>query len=298
MPTKIKQTPPARAGNYTGTRLNAIKHGATSETLVLPWESQEEFDARHADLVRYYQPVGPMETYHLDRIAGIMWRSRRLQGAENAVYAKALERVIAAAAEGPDVITRVALAHLAPHFAREETARAVSATEAETVKEWHDLEEAEDSITKALQYLEEGAPDSYQRALSSVIPEIKIEWSGYQPRNVSEMAIHQLPKVDEFRFFLKNRKMSYYRERRFFLENRQRIREQAFGEAAYDPGLEPLARHEVHLDRRLEKHLTMLLTLQERRGKVFTQSVLQKMQKAEQPDDADEPDQSSGTEGS
>jgi hypothetical protein len=82
--------------------------------------------------------------------------------------------------------------------------------------------------------------------------------------------------------------------RRLILENRHRIRDQAFGEAAYDPALEPLARHEVHLDRRLEKHLTMLLTLQDRRRK----SVLQKMQKAEQPDDADEPEQPPGTNGS
>jgi hypothetical protein len=63
----------------------------------------------------------------------------------------------------------------------------------------------------------------------------------------------------------------------FFLENRQRIRDRAFGEAAYSPGLEPLARHEVHLDRRLEKHLTMLLTLQKQRGKVFDHSVLQNL---------------------
>jgi hypothetical protein len=81
MPKKTQQTPPARAGNYKLTRLNAIKHGATSETPVIPGENRAEFDALLADLVRYYQPVGPTETYLVDRIAEIMWRSYRRQRA-------------------------------------------------------------------------------------------------------------------------------------------------------------------------------------------------------------------------
>jgi hypothetical protein len=273
LPKKIKQTPPARAGNDNLTRLNALKHGATAQTLIIPGENQAELDALHADVVHGYQPLGPTETYLVDRIVEAMWLQRRRRKATKAVHAQALERVLAAAAAGPDITTRVALAPLAPNFAGAETVRAVSASEEETVKEWADLEEAETSIVRALRYLDEGAPDSYERAVSAVIPEIKIEWSGHQPLNLSERAAQYLSQVEKFRFFLENRKVNYYRERRLILENRHRIRDQAFGEAAYDPALEPLARHEVHLDRRLEKHLTMLLTLQDRRRK----SVLQKM---------------------
>ena len=50
------------------------------------------------------------------------------------------------------------------------------------------------------------------------------------------------------------------------LSNRPLIREHAFGEA-FDPGkLERLGRYEVHLDRKLERMLTMLIRLQDLRS--------------------------------
>ena len=51
------------------------------------------------------------------------------------------------------------------------------------------------------------------------------------------------------------------------LANRPLIREQAFGEALDPDKLERLGRYEVHLDRKLERMLTMLLRLKDlRRG--------------------------------
>ena len=49
------------------------------------------------------------------------------------------------------------------------------------------------------------------------------------------------------------------------LEARDLIRAQAFGEALNPHRLERLARYEVHLDRKLERILSMLLKLQELR---------------------------------
>jgi len=54
--------------------------------------------------------------------------------------------------------------------------------------------------------------------------------------------------------------------RRKELANRPLIREQAFGDA-FDAGkLERLGRYEVHLDRKLERMLAMLIRLQDLRG--------------------------------
>ena len=51
------------------------------------------------------------------------------------------------------------------------------------------------------------------------------------------------------------------------LANRPLIREHAFGEALDPDKLDRLGRYEVHLDRKLERMLTMLLRLKElRRG--------------------------------
>ena len=47
-----------------------------------------------------------------------------------------------------------------------------------------------------------------------------------------------------------------------FIENRHLIREHVLGEAVECTKLESLSRYEVHLDRKLERMLTMLLRLQ------------------------------------
>ncbi len=49
------------------------------------------------------------------------------------------------------------------------------------------------------------------------------------------------------------------------LANRPLIREQAFGEALDPDKLERLGRYEVHLDRKLDRMLTMLLRLRDLR---------------------------------
>jgi hypothetical protein len=65
--------------------------------------------------------------------------------------------------------------------------------------------------------------------------------------------------------FLEHDVLPSYTQRRTELKNRALIRRQAFGEA-FDPGtLEKLGRYEVHLDRKLERTLAMLIRLQELR---------------------------------
>ena len=60
--------------------------------------------------------------------------------------------------------------------------------------------------------------------------------------------------------------MPGYEARRNELHNQPLIREQVIGEALDADKLEGLARYEVHLDRKLERMLTMLIRLQERRA--------------------------------
>jgi hypothetical protein len=57
----------------------------------------------------------------------------------------------------------------------------------------------------------------------------------------------------------------WYDKRRRELDNRPLIRAQAFGDAVEPGRLERLARYEVHLDRKLERTVAMLVKLQELR---------------------------------
>ena len=71
--------------------------------------------------------------------------------------------------------------------------------------------------------------------------------------------------VEGLRRFLEGNAMDWFENRKKDLANRPLIREQAFGEALDPDKLERLGRYEVHLDRKLERMLTMLLRLKDLR---------------------------------
>jgi len=73
--------------------------------------------------------------------------------------------------------------------------------------------------------------------------------------------------VEGLRSFIEDEVLPWFENRRKELANRSLIREQAFGEALDPDKLEGLRRYEVHLDRKLERMLSMLIRLKELRGK-------------------------------
>ena len=70
------------------------------------------------------------------------------------------------------------------------------------------------------------------------------------------------------RRFLEGEVLPWFDNRKKELENRPLIREQTFGEALDPDKLERLGRYEVHLDRKIERMLTMLLRLKDLRRAV------------------------------
>ena len=71
--------------------------------------------------------------------------------------------------------------------------------------------------------------------------------------------------VEGLRRFLEGEVLPWFENRKKELANRPLIREQAFGEALDPDKLERLGRYEVHLDRKLERMLAMLLRLKDLR---------------------------------
>ena len=70
---------------------------------------------------------------------------------------------------------------------------------------------------------------------------------------------------DGLRGFLEGEVLPWLESRKKELANRPLIREQAFGELLDPDKLERLGRYEVHLDRKLERMLAMLLRLKDLR---------------------------------
>ncbi len=241
-------------------RFNAVRHGVLSRYTVLPWEDAGAYGDLLDALATEHGPEGPTEEHLVEELAGIMWRKRRLRMAEGAAYHHGL-----ADALDPFMKTvEAAVAHLdvkAP--AAEEAAAAVHAGDEDTRRDRDDLDEDQAKTDKAVRRLRAGKPDAYEKALAALRDDTRIWWlellddEDDQPPHTSDAAGLLL--------FLEAEMDGWYRDRRKELENRPLIRAQAFAEA-FDPDrLGNLARYETHLDRKLERTLSMLLKLKDLR---------------------------------
>jgi hypothetical protein len=89
--------------------LNAVGHGLTAKSILLPHESAEEYNRMKEGLIESYRPANDTEQMLVDRIAQAYWRMKRCYGVERAF----LENRLAAAQEtDPAVDPEAALARL------------------------------------------------------------------------------------------------------------------------------------------------------------------------------------------
>jgi hypothetical protein len=144
------------------------------------------------------------------------------------------------------------------------TGDAVSATDEQSAAALDILNKNELKVFKALRTLRIDNEKSYARALQSLGNEDRKKWMevvGDFEFHGDQLEVFQ-ETADCLKIFIETEILPKYQDRRHELEHRLLIREQSFGEAAYTPALAGLARYEVHLDRKLERILAMLLKLQ------------------------------------
>ena len=135
-----------------------------------------------------------------------------------------------------------------------------------------ELDRREAVTARALDLLEAGKARAYDKALGALSEKTRERWKELiKPK--PEFGLLMFSN-EENRYtanargllqFLQDEVMPSYEARRKELQNRPAIREQAFGEALDIAKLDGLARYETHLDRKLERMLTMLIRLRELR---------------------------------
>jgi hypothetical protein len=264
MMTKTSQMPTETSG--TDTRFNALRHGVLSRYTVLPWEDADEYQAIVAGLVAEYLPQGPTEEHLVEEIAGIMWRKRRLRLAEAAAHRRGLEGTLAAYRE----TVKVALVHLDTTGQSERVVDAIRASAADTEEDMADMSADEAMTRRAVKLLGSKRNDAYQAALAALREDTQAWWADTLARDPHEMGEGEeaaTADVEGLRRFLEGEVLPWFENRKNELTNRPLIREHAFGEALDSDKLDRLGRYEIHLDRKLERMLTMLLRLKElRRG--------------------------------
>ena len=90
-------------------RLNALSHGLTAKQIVLPHESQEEWESLRDGIIDSYSPTTDLEHTLAVTVAETYWRVLRLRRMETAVMAA---RMIAISEANPDLQGDDALAVL------------------------------------------------------------------------------------------------------------------------------------------------------------------------------------------
>lgn len=262
--TQTQDILPANNGGTEITRFNALKHGILSRDTVLPWEDQNEYQALVAALANEHDPQGPTEEHLVEELAGILWRKRRLRLAETATFRRGLKETT----ETYRDTARAALIHVTAEKGVDGVEDAIRATPEQTVVDLADVDEDEAMTAKAMRILRTGKPGTYERALGAVRDDTREWWEElltWEQEDFDEGEEMPTADADGLIAFFESKVQPWYAERRRELKTRPLIRDQAIAEALDPKRLERLARYEVHLDRKLERMLTILFKIQELR---------------------------------
>jgi hypothetical protein len=254
----------SRSAGTELTRFNALRHGVLSRYLVLPWEDADEYGALVVSLVDEHQPVGPTEEHLVEEIAGVFWRKRRLRLAEAAAHRRGLENSFSEYRHS----AKAALAHTKNADKSVDICEAVRVTPAETEEELRDLDEDEAVTRRALEVLGSQRNDAYEAALAELRESTREWWDDELARGPHDLDEDEEPPtadVDGLRRFLENEVLPWFEKRKEEIDRRPLLRDQAFGESLDPDKLERLGRYEVHLDRKLERMLSILFRLKELR---------------------------------
>jgi hypothetical protein len=261
----VETLPQLLGGNYEAARFNALRHGVLSQYTVLPWEDREEYQSLLEALVAEHNPHGPTEEHLVEELAGVIWRKRRLRLGESAAHHRALDRV-----SDPDQQTaKSALVHVVGDIASDTVGDAIRATEEQTAEDRADLESDQAMTQEALRLLGSKTSSAYSGALAALRDDTREWWEDqltWEPDDYDEDQPPYCADATSLKRFLEGEVLPWYEKRQLELQYRPLIRAQAFGEAVEPERLHRLARYEVHLDRKFERTVAMLLKLQDLRA--------------------------------
>jgi hypothetical protein len=257
------------AGRYQSTRFNALRHGVLSRYTVLPWEDEGDYRALLEALVAEHVPQGPTEEHLVEELAGIIWRKRRLRMAETSVYREKL-RLDATGYQTPEHLAGAALLPVTGdtgHTA--DIPQALSASRADTARNLRAMKRDQAMTRKARDILVAGGLDAYTRALAALREDTRSYWHECLT-DPPEDGLTYTKTADALGAWIDHHWRRWYEEPIAELEHRHVIREQAVGRAYATDDLDVPTRYEVHLDRKLERTLAMLIRLKDLRQTTVT----------------------------
>jgi hypothetical protein len=264
----MKTTLPPRQeshSGYEGSRFNAVRHAILSVHTVLPWEEKSEYESLLSALVEEHAPHGPTEDHLIEEIAGVIWRKRRLRLAEAASYRRGIKEATDPFSDTLDI----ALNQVERALPLGPIIDAVSATPSTTAKDLVDLKRLNASVQLALKILSAGKPGAYGAALAELDEQTRTSWQAQLAPELEQTDEDEDPvytaDATGLAEYLEGSVLPACAEQLGYVAHRSVIRTQVLGEALDCDRLERIGRYEVHLDRKLERMLAMLLRLQDLR---------------------------------
>jgi hypothetical protein len=203
-----------------------------------------------------YEPEGITETYFATELAQIVWRKRRLRMTEKSLVKANL---ISCDSYSSGTIRKAIYGNSEVRSADGKVEDAFLLSDKEAKEQIKYLQK---TIREFEKLLEQNS--TYEAYMENIDDDLKSSWNDWleEPQYSAD--------VDYFRRFIKTNCIDYYQKKLDPLLVRDAIKQEAIGEAAQPTKrLENLSRYETFLDRKFEKTLSMLIKLQELRGRKF-----------------------------
>ena len=244
-----------QTGHYESVRYNAMTHGILSKHAVLPHEEKTEFENLLAELQAEHQPTGMTEQHLVEELATILWRKRRVLQAEGATINRNLVQI------AQQINSNVIPAAVPMDSGLKNSSLWVTDIICDTPEENQmRLKEAELDLAateKAETILRKGGKTAYARARSALMSDSRDMWDDYVEDEEYPATAEGLAEFIRIRLrpicLQMQKEALYYRE----------IKAQTYGEGLKAHQLEKLSRYEIHLDRKFERTLAMLLKLKQ-----------------------------------
>ena len=180
--------------------------------------------------------------------------------AEAAAHQKALD----SAGDSYSHTVRHALSHLRPVKVTDNVREALIASPLETQNEIRSLRSEVQNCRSIASGLDSEVPTNVDTAMEQWDASIRDWFKGVLDGSIDTYGQQTYRRIPgDLLQFLNREALPWLESRVTELENRPRIRDQAFGSSLNPEAMEKLARYEVHLDRKLEKCLGMLFRLKQ-----------------------------------
>ena len=248
-----------KTSNYEAVRFNAMKHGILSRLAVLAHEDHAEFDDLLGALINEHRPNGITEQHLIEELATIIWRKRRVLVAEGALINRGLKAVVASSANGS--ISAAAPFERGLTGQEDDIRRAMFFSPGRLAEDQEDADSELSGLWKAQSIIRKGGANAYSKARRALRAESRSCWDDHIAKGAAQ------PDTATLETYLRDVLEPILAGMVKQVRCRPAIKAQVLGDGLQAKKLEPLNRYEVHLDRKFERTLAMLLKLKElRRG--------------------------------